>query len=1177
MAERWTEKQLEAINENGKNIIVSAAAGSGKTSVLTERVCRFVADGGDIGRLLVVTFTRASSKEMRARIRKKISDLCFSEKDPETKKRLRRQLVNVGNAKISTIDSFFKDLVAQNFRAAEVSPNFGLLDSAELAAIRQEALTTVVGRAFEEMSEPFRALVDLVGGDSKNRLIANNIDYIYKKLASIPFRTEWLETKKSLYSSPEFFTSFCCDYIAERVRELLPVLKRIEADGTIVTPANSRNLSEDITNLTAVLAACERHDWDGARSCSFAGQKASSKKDDPDAVRRYYAVRNLLRELFSLPFMRHSSAAVAKELEVMKTPVSCLFDLVEEYAREMTRICDEKNKYSFDMVTEKVLRLLVKSFDHETGTFEPTELARSVAENFDGVMIDEYQDTSPIQDVCFAAIGRNDMFVVGDLKQAIYGFRGTSPEGFAKKRDVFHRIDLNKNFRSRKGVLDFANFIFSMLFSSEVGGVEYDGGEWLNHGEKATPEPPRRRPDVEVDILTERYVGQIEATTPLSPAYFHVAGRIANLVANGEDGRKYEYSDIAVLCASNSSCKKLARILNSLSVPAFYESGGTLFSSKCVNGVVRVLRALNNPYSDIDLYACMTCGIFDVSEADIAETVSEVGRKGFLYDKIVGAADKNPRIAAFVSAFEAFRTLASELPVSALIRRIYEATGYPEKVLLWDSGDERYDRLMKFETFAVEHEQSCDGRLGKFLKLVEDFAANDTGEEEVSAPKGEFVRVMTFHKSKGLEFPVCIIPDLEASLPRYRENGENVVFHSRFAVGTQLRDEELRREAPSFLYSLNRTLSENETMSEKLRVFYVAVTRAKEKLILCAKPPKTTFSAENCAVLYDYVPQPDGTRKLKVLKAAVESAKSYLVLVALALTHRHDSGIFNCVDVPEGAFDEPIRVNKCRFNTADAQDLAAAATEADGENPSSDESFFDFSASLHESTSGLTPDELRRRFDADFSTVLSRVPAKISVTELSKGFVADEDAEPLVRETRKPSVTPEFLSSSKMSGAEKGTAVHRFVSLLDLNADPESELERLVSSGVMSEREAEAVDVEKIRKFLASDLCDLMKNAKKTYREEAFVVRIPASKYAANADSNAEILLQGAIDALCETDGGFVLIDYKTDRRSADELRSLYSRQLGYYALAAEKLFGKPVKKAYIWSFYLGEKVEITL
>ena len=217
MAERWTDEQKSAINEKGRNIIVSAAAGSGKTSVLSERVCRFVADGGDIERLLVVTFTKAASKEMRSRIRKKIADLCRAEQDPETKKRLRRQLVKVGNAKISTIDSFFGDLVRENFRVAEVSPNFGMLDPAETAAIEQEALAAVVERAYEDMSEPFRALVELVGGDARNEKIGGDIKYIYNRLASVPFRTEWLKTKKELYSSPEYFTSFCCDYIASQI------------------------------------------------------------------------------------------------------------------------------------------------------------------------------------------------------------------------------------------------------------------------------------------------------------------------------------------------------------------------------------------------------------------------------------------------------------------------------------------------------------------------------------------------------------------------------------------------------------------------------------------------------------------------------------------------------------------------------------------------------------------------------------------------------------------------------------------------------------------------------------------------------------------------------------------------------------------------------------------------
>ena len=1170
MAERWTDEQKSAINEKGRNIIVSAAAGSGKTSVLSERVCRFVADGGDIERLLVVTFTKAASKEMRSRIRKKIADLCRAEQNPETKKRLRRQLVKVGNAKISTIDSFFGDLVREKFRVAEVSPNFGMLDPAETAAIEQEALAAVVERAYEDMSEPFRALVELVGGDARNEKIGGDIKYIYNRLASVPFRTEWLKTKKELYSSPEYFTSFCCDYIASRVREVLPVFEQIEASGAICSPSKSRYLAEDIESLHRVLSACEKGDWDGARVCAFEGDaRGKSKTDDPNAVARYFKVRGYLKNLFALPFMQHSAAAIKRELEEMSVPVSCLFDLVEEYALELRRICEEKNKYTFDIISEKALRLLVASFDHETGIFETTELARAVAANFDGVMIDEYQDTSPLQDVCFAAVGRDDMFVVGDLKQSIYSFRGAKPEGFAKKRDVFRRIDLNKNFRSRKGVLDFANFVFSMIFSEEVGGVEYDDGERLNHGEKTPSEEARQTPDVEIDVLNAEYTEKLG--TGSSADFCHVAGRISDLVENGDGERTYRYSDIAVLCADNLSCARVAKTLNSLNVPAYYESGGNIFESVCVRSAVAVLRALNDPYSDVDFYACMTCGVFDVEESDIAQVVAEVGRKGFLYDKITANAAANTRLSAFVSVFEAFRTLAAELPVSALIRRIYEATGYPEKVLLFPNGEERYDALMKFEAFAAAHEEACEARLGKFLKLVSDFAAKGSTDEDSAAPKGEFVRIMTFHKSKGLEFPVCIVPRLEKAFPSKKGDDENIAFHPRFAVGTYLRDAEGTVEAKSFLYSLNERLSADEVLSEKLRVLYVVVTRAKEKLILCANPPKK-FSAESLAVLYDYVPQPDGTRKLKCLRLAVENAKSYLDLVALALTHRIDSGIFNCADVPTKPFCEPIRVNS-DFENEDGE-ITERATEA---SEAETEAVTTLADGKKKRVSGLSETELNRRFGAKLTTLLSKVPAKVSVTELSKGFVADEDAEPMFPQSQKPSVTPEFLSSSEMSGAERGTAVHRFVSLLDLKADPSDELARLVSEGVLSEREAEAVNLEKIRHFLSSDIGELMRNAKKVYREESFVVRIPATEYAADADPNAEILLQGAVDALCETDDGFVLIDYKTDRKTAEELKALYSRQLGYYAYAVEKLFGKPVKKAYIRSFSLDETIEIPL
>ena len=1171
MAERWTDEQKRAIKERGKNIIVSAAAGSGKTSVLSERVSRFVAEGGDIERLLVVTFTKAAAKEMRSRIRKKLGELCRAETDPAKKARLRRQLVKIGNARISTIDSFFGDLVRENFRAAGVSPNFGIIDGTEEAAAEREAMDIVMRRAFDTMTDGFKKLVGLVGGDVKNENIPLNIRYIHGKLSKIPFRSEWLEKKKELYSSPEFYTSFCCSYISERVGEAVSVLEDFRANHIFNRQVNNDHLNDVIDTFKKVVSAAEKGDWDGARVCSFGTKPNVKGESDPCAYRAFIFVRDLAKKVFDSDFTKHPASAIAKELEVMREPVSCLFDLVGEYETELGRICAEKNKYTFDAVTEKALRLLVKNYDHETGAFEPTDRARSIAENFDGVMIDEYQDTSPIQDACFASIGRDDMFVVGDLKQAIYAFRGTSPECFAKKRGQFFRIDLNSNFRSRKGVLDFANYIFSMLFSREVGGVEYDWGEWLNHGEKEPPEEPRSVPDVEIDMLTEEYTDHLCGADGKNGSDIHVAERIRELVTRGDgSGRVFAYSEIAVMCARNGQCEAVAKTLRSFGIPVFFEKGGSLFESKTVNSVVRVLRALNDPYSDIDLYACMTCGIFGVGEKDIALAVADRDRKGCLYDSILAAAPEKERLSKFVSDFSAFRTLAFELPISALVRRIYDATGYPEKVLLFAGGEGRYADLMSFEAFARDHEEACDGSLGRFLKLIEDFIASGEKDLPASAPKGDFVRVMSIHGSKGLEFPVCIIPGLEKSFTRLpvKIKRPTVSFDPRLAVGTYLRDAQSTVETPSFLFSLSKKIERDETVSEKIRVFYVAVTRAKEKLILCADADKV--KPEELASLCSYVRQPDGTKKLKCMRLAVENSDNFLRFLALALTHRTDSGIFNCADVPTVTPKEPIRVRTLGQGTAKS-DLGTD-TEDEDERGSA------VGDETARNGCGLTKEELDRRFSAEYPLGLSHIPAKVSVTELAKGYVPDEDAVPMFPQTRKPSVTPEFLSASEMSGAERGTAVHRFVSVLDLNADPAEELKRLVSEGIMTEREAEAVDLGKIEKFLASDLCDLMRSAKKIYREESFVIRIPAVEYDANApDPNAEILLQGAIDALCETDGGLVLIDYKTDRKTFDELVRAYSRQIGYYALAAEKIFGKPVAKAYIWSFRLGGKIEVPL
>lgn len=1153
MSRVWTEKQREAFERYGHNIIVSAAAGSGKTSVLSERVCQFVNRGGDLDRLIVVTFTNNAAGEMRSRIIKSLREKSVSDLPKDVKTHFKRQVIKANQARISTIDSFFISLVRENFKMLGISPNFAVAaDKEQNASLRNEALDTVYSKALEKADPSFFTLMDMIGNGEDG--LKRTVNELSEKISCVPFGDGWLEETIKKYDDAKYFTDEACAFTVKLLGQALETWEDFQ-DSQGLSEKNEAAFHVFFDYVKEIYEYALNNDWDNV--CSLAVVKPDysirvSKNDDKGIYESCKSLRTLIDNFLKSEIFFHSASMVEKELNSVKEPMKELCFLIRDFRKELRALCDEKNMYPFFLITEMAFSLTVSSYDRVTGEYEITEVAQQIKDSCDEIMIDEYQDTNPIQDLIFTAIGDGKLFVVGDVKQAIYGFRGSDTKGFTDKCKAFDRIDLNKNFRSREGVLDFSNFVFKRLLSENVGQVSYSSEEQLNFGRKDCVESSE--PDVEIDVLAPTYENLDSDKKYLT----YLNEKIIKLLSTPSEtkgGKCYTPSDIAVMFATKKEGMAIENSLRSHKIPSFFDKGSSLLESVEAQNVIAVLTAIADPYDDINLYAAMTGPMFDITEREIAECVIK-GKERFLYQTVQKNKDLNGKIDSFLKCIEKWRSLSANLPLSRIIRDIYDETQYPEKVFEFIGGALRNRNLMGFFNFALNFDTNRGGSLSSFLEYIRDIEEmNESGDSQVAAPQGEYVHLMTYHGSKGLEYPVCIIVNAEKGFfDGEKSHTPSVNFNSRLGLGTYLINEEATVKINSFVYSLIEKENRLSEISEKLRTLYVAFTRAKEKLIIEMEGTNKFPKSEDAVLYKKAFDEENNFFYSKALELSVFSSTNYRQLLSFVLPHRRDGGLFNAFDVPSDSFNCPIKVNSLENSELNLEEME------DGD-------FYNCN---------LSNEELSRRLEFSYDTPYSKLPAKISVTELAKGFISDEDAEPLIPCKKGEGITPEFLGEKSMSGAERGTAIHRFVALADLENDLSDELNDLKHRGMLTQREADSIDIKKVEDFVNSDLYALYKKADKVYKEEPFVVSVPVSEYDKSLKtSDKTILLQGAIDALCEFEDGFVLVDYKSDRKSPEQLIETYSSQLSYYAMAVEKLFGKPVKEAYIWSFGNSRKVKI--
>ncbi len=1137
----WTAAQKEAIycRDENSGIIVSAAAGSGKTAVLAERIAAFASDGYDLSKLVAATFTRAAASEIKNRVTEVLRSKYAETKDPKIKDGIEK----IQYAKIGTIDGFFKSVVRENFADLGISPDFSYVDDTENFAIKNENLTEILDGYYTDYRNHFGDFISVFGGGKDDDGIKTLIDDIYTQVLSVPFFEKWLDEKADGYETPEFFTDAACAIFSPIFDEYAAVYEKTLASG-IIKSKGLPFFNAEAEYMKTVAALAKAKKWDeltvAVASPAFGenlGKFCLEESQEKEIFKTYRA--DFKKHFRGNEIFRITSSDAAKDLEKLKPCVLCLFGILKEYDKKNLETYEKTGRYPVAVISRFALSLVVSDYDHETRKFVPTDLAKKMSEEYFEVIIDEYQDSNDMQDLFFTAIsdGGRKLFVVGDVKQSIYKFRYAEPKNFIRKTKELRCLHLSENFRSKKSILDFTNFVCSGVFSEKLYGNAYFEEDRLSAFRKEENEG-----DVEIFLVDvtgneKKYGEQAE----------FCASKIKEIIRSGYkifdksvgEERPVNFGDFAILVPTGKLVRIHEEALKNAGIPVVSDETASVFDTVEVNAVIALLKATDDPYDDFSLVAALLSDIFSFTEDEIAE-IRAADRQAPLYENFIAAAKTNPKAAGFLHTLSHFRLLSANMTADRLVWKILTETDFLTKASCGEFGYVKRDNLLRFYEFSKKYTDAFSGGLYGFISFT-DAAREKEAKSDFTFSGGNYVRVMTHHKSKGLEFPVCIL-SAAFYAPTGGGRGFDCLFDRRFGfVSGDVSDDGLFRYKT--LHCETAKLADGcAEKAERMRVLYVALTRARDRLIIVGGTNTEKISAEAAW---------GADMKNGVSAVRTERANSLGQLIMSALIYYPNivSPFFFPNSSGDGRF-LPIRVlpaEPCGKENAEAEEISGPCVDID---------------------------KIKKNIAFEYDRSLSEIPAKLSVTELVKTrYREDGDGELLIADA--PSVRrPEFIDGKK-DGTFFGNAMHRFLNFADLEKSFETERARLIAEKKITAAEAAVLRKEKVDAYKESAVYAAVKNASEVMREEDFVVPVPASFYDKTAKSG-EVLLQGAMDVCCVYDDGLVIVDYKTDRLSEEDLINKYAYQLYLYSVAAEKMYSLPVKKAYIWSFGLGKGIDVT-
>lgn len=1229
MAIEWSDEQLKVIRTRDRNILVSAAAGSGKTAVLVERIIKRILDENnpiDVDKLLIVTFTNAAAAEMRERILKSITDALKGQPDNE---HLQKQMTYIHNAMITTIDSFCLNVVKEHFGEIGIDPGFRIGDNDELELLKSDVIQEMLDEKFEESDETFMEFIyDYISKQGKSD-IEKVILRLYTEAMSNPYPEEWLLSLRDAYQNVDkekLINSKWYEVILDNVDgELTSALESVYGAIEMASEDGGPYIYIDVLQKDAdyIKSLVDAKNYDDkvkiAMSYDFATLPRAKKTDtDIDEQKKKNVqkfrdsykkiIAKLKKEIFEVDF-----DDVVDLMNKCTQNVDMIVHLTLEFIDLYTKAKREKNLVDFAEIEHFALNVLVK----KTGDLlELTETAKELSEEFEEILIDEYQDSNYVQETLLTAVskkhkGINNIFMVGDVKQSIYKFRQAKPELFLSKFQTYPeegpesiKICLSNNYRSRTQVLDICNLIFSQIMTEKVGGIVYNDESALHYkaafGEADNMSAEviliNTKEDKSEDVSAEELDDSDNASKHEIESKV-IADKISELMRNGfkitdkktQELRDLQYSDIAILVRSMRGMgDTVATVLSENDIPVESVTTTGYFDAFEIKAILNYLSVLDNPRQDIPLVSVLR-NIYEFTESELAmiRTMSDE----LYYDALI-AYDGilNEKVSKVLDDMEHLREMVPYTSVYNVINQILEITHFKDFIASMGSGIRRTGNVQMLLDKAIRFENSSYTGLFNFVRYIEKIrkVEMDQGESAISEDGNNTVKLMTIHKSKGLEFPVVF---LAGAGKQFNEMDlrEKVTINSELGIGVDYIDKEKNLKYKTHIKKAVNIKNSYDNKAEELRVLYVALTRAKEKLIVVGSADIYSI-IRNKQKSISWPEEP-------LAKSAILECKSYLEWIVLSLI-RHRS----MKDVLHGlGISAPI--SSVIYDKA--QDIKVTVLEPyDTVYETMEEVFVDESKkiALINFDNSVVFDETFRntlqenlRFDykyMDDTTLLS----KVSVSDVKHAYMEKnyEEMEDVVTGTEfsindvieddVDEYMPAFLKThEEPSGAMRGTAYHRIFELIDYArdfsdvSDVKSMIADIVKCGKISQEEADIVDSKKIFAFIASDIGKRMKAAAlkgKLWREKQFVMGIQPETVFEEIESDELLLVQGIIDAMFEEDDKIVILDYKTDAvNDMYELDMRYRKQLELYSQAVSASLGKEVKELVIYSTKFGKEL----
>lgn len=1251
MNNQWTDEQLAAVSSREGNLLVAAAAGAGKTSVLVERIIRRVTDPVepvDVDRLLVVTFTNAAASEVRDRISRALAG--EMEKRPGST-RLPRQLAMLSRAAISTLHSFCLDLLRQYFYLIDLDPAFRVADADEAALIQAGTLEELFERRYAAKDNIFfTTLVDCYGGKRDDTDLQELVLAAYNFARSTPDPAGWLNRLPESFNLADdalFDQLPWCDILKKSLAmELAAALSAIDQSISLAcSPGGPSiyldNLKEDREMIAHLIQKCGADaPWSdlhklfngtafsklkGHKKEEAGGHTAEVVRKLRDSAKR--KISGLVKSFFSrLP------EDLCQDLRSVAPLVRELSALVLDFGESYRKAKAARSVVDFNDLEHCALQIL-----SGPGGFDPSQAAISLRERFEEVLVDEYQDINAVQESIIRLVSRQgearpNLFMVGDVKQSIYRFRLADPGLFLKKYLSYpafsggpeRRIELARNFRSREGLVSAVNFIFRQVMTQTVGEIAYDqGGELICGAEYPGVPLGQADPDSAVEVyLIERddleqadepvekagesqlddaapEEGQEEIEEELDATQKEarlVARRIGELV-RGDGGaepgltvydraagayRPVTYRDVVVLLRATAGyANTFVEEFRQAGIPAYAELATGYFEATEVETVLALLKVIDNPRQDIPLAAVLRSPLVGLKAQALAK-IRLASRRGDFLDAVVAASlagqgELSDRLLNLLQKLEKWRSAARQGSLADLIWSIYRETGYYDFVGGLPGGGQRQANLRALHHRARQYEASAFRGLYLFLRFIERIreGGRDLGTARALSEKENVVRIMSIHKSKGLEFPVVFVAGLGRKF-NFSDLNKNVLFHKDLGFGPQLVDAKARVTYPTMAKLALRQQLKMETLAEEMRILYVALTRAREKLILVGSVKNLKNHTRRwCG--------PVETAGWHLPEGFLAGAATGLDWLVPALARHKDGGEIRKMGKSEGSPSAKVAADCSRwrifFETGQARSETAGP------------SFPEFLSLVGKMQplpeEGPLAGVVKHRLDWSypFTGTVGRA-SKASITDLKRRFdqlAAEEDVSP--RDFR-PAVgrRPLFLQEAHgLTAAEKGSALHLVLQNLDLkrslaSEDIKKQIEGMVERELLTSEQADSVSVRRIASFFAGPLGRRVLAARVVLRELPFTLALPEEEVYPELIkfSGETVMLQGVVDCLADEEDGYLLLDYKTDRLTPDQLDQAldrYRSQLDLYTRAVESITGRKVKDKYIYLFHLNKEI----